>query len=242
MHPELARFGVEIEAVLPAETAHDQHTYAAKVLQKALGGERRGQSVFDDDGREWKVEHDGSLPAGGFEVVTPVLTPKDIPTVQRVAKALEQAGAESNGFLGAGLHVHVSHPTQRQRLPAIAREAGRLDESISRHPGRGTYAEPIPQDFLDSLSPDMADYEVLERWYAIHGEPVPDGPDVDKRSITRYHGVNLHALPYQETIEVRAFDGTLDPERIKQAILQSLKMITTRVYKNGRKRRKRGRR
>lgn len=246
MQGDLAAFGVEIEAVMPPTTASTGYVqdYVARELAKKLGWahESYPPRVFDEKGREWKVEHDGSLASGGFELVTPVLSPGDIGLVQHVAKALQSMGARSGPQYGAGLHVHVSHPTQRKRLAAIAREAKRLDERTPRHPSRLSYADHIPERFFDRVTPGMDDEEVLKLWYSSQGVDMPDPHDVDKASPARYRAVNFHALPYMETIEVRAFDGTLDPEKIKSAVMEALKLITTRAYENGRRRRKRRRR
>jgi len=160
--------------------------------------------------------------------------------VQRVVRAVAEEGAMSSGAINAGLHVHVSHPTQKQRAAAIVQAAADLDAKIERHPHRAEeWAKHLPEAFVRSIEPGMSEEDILQLWYASQNEVYPR--TFYKQSPTRYHGVNLHALPYMGTYEVRAFDGTLDPDVIKRAILQSAKMVTTRMYKNNRRRARRRR-
>lgn len=239
------RFGVEMEMVFPEERATPREDIAFAVA-RALGVAPKAPTggdtwvIIDRKGKKWKVVSDLSLGENGAEVVTPVLGLWEIEDVQRVVRAVAEEGAMSSGAINAGLHVHVSHPTQKQRAAAIVQAAADLDAKIERHPHRAEeWAKHLPEAFVRSIEPGMSEEDILQLWYASQNEVYPR--TFYKQSPTRYHGVNLHALPYMGTYEVRAFDGTLDPDVIKRAILQSAKMVTTRMYKNNRRRARRRR-
>ena len=71
----------------------------------------RTWSAFDADGREWKFSRDASIQGPDeekCEMVTPILTWDDIPTLQELLRRLRKAGAVSNPSVGAGVHIHVA--------------------------------------------------------------------------------------------------------------------------------------
>lgn len=254
LSPQHARFGVELEVVHATEWGDKSLQAAIQAVEQAVGGthvqtapyartqSRAGELVLDKAGREWKVVADNSLPSGGWEIVTPVLAMRDIATVQRLAEKLRQAGFLAEPYLDTGLHVHTSHPSMGSRLPAIAREAARLDASVRRAEKRTKeWAKHLPEQFTERLHAGMSERDVIELWYeTASDEPPPEHPI--RRHPSRYHGVNFHAYPYMGTIETRAWDGTLDPDAIRRAIVDSVKMTLARLFKNARTPRARVRR
>lgn len=64
-------------------------------------------SAWDTQGREWKFQKDVSI-AGSesekCELVTPILTYKDIETLQELIRQLRHAGAKSDASRGCGVH------------------------------------------------------------------------------------------------------------------------------------------
>ena len=84
---------------------------AVRALERLFGTRSRYVGTYLDawavpmpDGREWKVENDGSL-CHGCETVSPVLTLADMDAVQNVVRALRHAGAKARS--SCGLHIHV---------------------------------------------------------------------------------------------------------------------------------------
>ena len=67
-------------------------------------------SAWDAQGREWKFQRDVSI-AGcdseKCELVTPILTYKDIETLQELLRQLRHAGAKSDATRGCGVHIHI---------------------------------------------------------------------------------------------------------------------------------------
>ena len=57
------------------------------------------------DGRRWTVERDGSVTDPSAEVVSPVCRWEDIEMVQKVVRALRNAGAKVDE--SCGIHIHV---------------------------------------------------------------------------------------------------------------------------------------
>lgn len=248
-----ARFGVELEVFFTDPATRDPLLEAAWAVRHVVGQKGSGQPFEqretedvhksiawkDRDGRDWRVQTDLSLGEFGAEIVSPVLSLRELPDVEKVARQLSEEGAVSSADNNAGLHVHVSHPTQSERIVPIVQAAAQLDAAVERSPHRAQeWAKPFPKELLPKLKAGMSEEQVLREWYASVGEVYPRR--FYKQHASRYHGINLHALPYMGTFEVRAFDGTLDPGTIRQAVLSSIKMVTTRMYKNrSRKRRRR---
>lgn len=67
-------------------------------------------SAWDAQGREWKFQKDVSIAgddAHKCEMVTPILTYEDIPTLQDIIRILRKAGAKSDASRGCGVHIHI---------------------------------------------------------------------------------------------------------------------------------------
>ena len=81
---------------------------ATEIVARHFGVERRCTSVTEH-GRTWVVKRDGSVRTenGGdsCELVSPILTWDDIPTLQEIVRELRAAGAKVNW--SCGLHVHI---------------------------------------------------------------------------------------------------------------------------------------
>ncbi|MEN6358295.1 MAG: amidoligase family protein [Armatimonadota bacterium] len=101
------KFGVEIETTGKSRGA------VAKGIQSVVGGtiEHTGQpaaydphTVTDPNSRQWKVVADASLsdaPANlRAEIVTPILTYRDIPVLQDVVRAVRRTGAQATQTCG----------------------------------------------------------------------------------------------------------------------------------------------
>ena len=67
-------------------------------------------SAWDGEGREWKFQKDVSIAGPDSEkceMVTPILTYKDIETLQELIRRLRKAGAKSDATRGCGVHIHI---------------------------------------------------------------------------------------------------------------------------------------
>ena len=78
-------------------------------------------SAWDESGREWKFQKDVSIAGPDSEkceLVTPILTYKDMETLQELIRRLRKAGAKSDATRGCGVHIHIGangHTAQNLR-------------------------------------------------------------------------------------------------------------------------------
>ena len=105
---------------------------ASQVAADFLGGESRYLGTYyktyaatDAQGREWKFTFDGSIDPQKrehgekvdadatykTEMVSPICTYEDIPTIQELVRQLRHKGAFSNN--SCGIHIHVDHFTSK---------------------------------------------------------------------------------------------------------------------------------
>lgn len=107
-------FGVEIEG------NNITRQKAAKVAAEFFGtgryeytASRNGYmtwSAWDAEGREWKFQRDVSIDGPDeqkCEMVTPILTNKDMELLQNLVRTLRKAGMKSDATRGCGVHIHI---------------------------------------------------------------------------------------------------------------------------------------
>ena len=233
------RFGVEIETVRRARKR------VAEAVQSVVGGNvthpgRPGVfdpwEVVDDRGRTWKVVSDGSLshvPSHlRAEVVTPVLSYADIPTLQEVVRSVRKCGASVDTHCGIHVHVEASCFDGRT-LGNLAKIVYKQEPLILAALGvsedrQRTYTRPVRDDLIRQIErrrPRTRD-ELNRIWYGYHNRHPQhfDG--------TRYHGVNLHNVWYRGTVEFRWFEATLHAGKVK-AYIQLVLAVATKAL-NGR--------
>lgn len=223
------RFGVEIE------TVGITRQKAAQAVQSIVGGTVAHAGVpapydpwevADPRGRTWRVVADASLndyPASHrAEVVTPILEYCDIDELQRVVRALREAGAKATAT--CGVHVHVgaenhSAATLANLLKLVAAHERHLVEALGVNADRrARYSRDVEEEVLRRVCarrPRTMD-ELNRAWY---GAPTPNP---GRTHYSRYHGVNLNALWCHGTVEFRLFNGTLHAGKIKTYIQLSL--------------------
>ena len=232
-------FGVEIE------TVRRTRKRVAEAIQSVVGGSithpgRPGffdpWEVADTQGRTWKVVSDGSLshvPSHlRAEVVTPVLAYGDIPTLQEVIRAVRKCGAKVDTH--CGIHVHVdARRFDGRTLGNLAKTVYKQEPLILAALGvtenrQQTYTRPVRDDLIRDIErhrPWTTD-ELNRIWYGYHNRH-PQHFDS-----TRYHGVNLHNVWYQGTVEFRWFEATLHAGKVK-AYIQLVLAVATKAL-NGR--------
>jgi len=220
-------FGIEIEMTAP------HHRMIAELMYQVLGDSlehvERGLA-FDlwhlhaADERVWSVEPDASLGIDReqqAEIVSPILTKRDIPTLRKLARLLQTSGLEING--NCAIHIHLG--ADAFDLPAILRlidyvreHEARIEAGLGVTPERrARYCQSLDENFLarlDAHTPTTFD-ELNTAWYGSFT------PSPDRYDETRYHGLNLNALWTHGPprfggigIELRWFPATLDADRL----------------------------
>ena len=223
------RYGVEIEVCSQTRET------VAHAVQSVVGGTVRhiGGTPYDawgvtaPDGREWRVVADSSLSAypqeQRAEVVTPILTWEDLPTVQEIVRALRRAHCIVNGQ--AGLHVHVGSEFFTGKTLAILAKQVYANEELIFHAfavseeRKARYTKPLDPAFITRLvrrKPATRD-AFFQCWYGTR-----------QYTPTRYHQsryavVNFNSTALRDTIEFRSYTPEgLHAGKIKAAIVFSL--------------------
>ena len=180
-------------------------------------------SAWDGQGREWKFQKDASINGPDdqkCELVTPILTYEDIPTLQELCRQMRHAGAKSDATRGCGIHIHIGangHTPQTLRNLAnimashesLIAEALKLDEGRIRQ-----YCRMVDPRFLERLNrrkpKTMA--KLAEIWYDSQNANYGRNHHYND---SRYHMLNYHATFTKGTIEFRLFQFDR-PENGKQ--------------------------
>lgn len=224
------KFGIEIE--MTGITRSD----AARVIANHLGGQSNytgggygTYKVQDTQGRTWKLVSDSSIrterTGGGtagreyeVELVSPICTYSDIPTIQEIVRKLKANGAKVNG--SCGIHIHIdaaTHTAQslKNLSNIMASKESLLFKSLKVKSNReNSYCQKVDKDFIERLNKQRkADKGTIQRlWY--NGS---DGSCHHYHS-SRYHALNLHSVWQKGTVEFRCFNSTLHAGKIKAYI------------------------
>lgn len=159
------------------------------------------------------------------EVVSPILSYDDIPSLQELIRTLRKAGAFANS--SCGIHIHVgaerfTPKTLRNLVNVFYSKEDLIYRALRINPGREhRYCRKTNERFLKELNKKrpatMAKFADL--WYM----EAPCGRNMHYNS-SRYHGLNLHATFTKGTVEFRLFNGTLHAGEIKAYIQFCLAM------------------
>ncbi len=142
-------------------------------------------SAWDSEGREWKFQKDVSIAGPDnekCEMVTPILTYKDMETLQELIRRLRKAGAKSDATRGCGVHIHIGakgHTAQSLR---------NLANIMASHESLLASALNLDRNRMSRYCSQHANY----------------GRDQHYND-SRYHMLNLHATFTKGTIEFRLF-------------------------------------
>lgn len=170
-------------------------------------------SAWDGEGREWKFQKDVSIAGPDSEkceMVTPILTYKDIETLQELIRRLRRAGAKSDATRGCGVHIHIGakgHTPQSLRNLAniMASHESLLASALNLDRSRmNRYCRTVSKDFLLELNRKKAKTmaALADTWY---GSQNADYGRSAHYNESRYHMLNLHATFTKGTIEFRLF-------------------------------------
>lgn len=171
-------------------------------------------SAWDEQGREWKFQRDGSIIAQNdtykCELVTPILTYADIPALQELVRILRKNKAQSSADFGCGVHIHIGangHTPQTLRNLAniMASHESLLIEALDIDHYRTTrYCRTVDPAFLEAVNKKkpktMAEF--ADTWYKSQNA---DCGRHAHYNASRYHQLNYHATFTKGTIEFRLF-------------------------------------
>ena len=170
-------------------------------------------SAWDQEGREWKFQKDVSIAGPDSEkceLVTPILTYADIPTLQELVRILRKNKAVSNSDIGAGVHIHIGangHNAKSLRNLAnlMASHESLLAEALDIASHRiSQYCKLVDRNFLSQVNrkkpTTMAG--LADIWYKSQGAEYGRSNHYNS---SRYHMLNYHATFTKGTIEFRLF-------------------------------------
>lgn len=190
-------------------------------------------TAYDQSGREWNFARDVSIHGADSEkceLVTPILTYEDMPTLQELVRMLRRAGAKSDASRGCGVHIHIGLKAQdgtehtpktvKNLLNLMASHEDLITEVVEiTDPNRiGHYCKVVSHRFLteaNKLTGQRLTWENLAKaWY---GQENFGWEMSQHYSDTRYRMLNLHPTMQwtngershrshaKPTIEFRAF-------------------------------------
>ncbi len=230
-------FGIEIE------TIPQTRERIANAIQSIVGGrvEHIGipycydpWHVTDTRGRIWKVVADSSLNAPKelqAEVVSPILHYEDIEELQEVVRALRHAGAKVD--FSTAIHLHIgAAPFNAKALCNLVKMVHKQEDLLYHALGvsearRNRWCKEIDEEFLHKIEKQRpTSLEQLNKaWYGYHNtEPA-------HYDLTRYKMINLHNVWYRQTVEFRAFEGTLHAGKVK-AYIQLVLAISSKALQS----------
>ena len=220
-------FGVEVETVgMKREQAAKLVAAMFGTTAYYAGGGYDTWECKDMEGRVWKFMSDGSLntvngAVKGCEVVTPVLTYKDLETLQQVVRLLRVVGAKADGSCGIHVHVGADKHTPQSMTNLMKMFIGKEDTiykglKISRERTR-RFTKKVDSELVQRLANGErpGTFEAWKRlWYSAHGEMTSAANN--HYDYSRYHGLNYHAFFNKgKTVEFRLFNGSMHAGKIK---------------------------
>jgi hypothetical protein len=225
---EKQTFGIEIEmnsAPFDKVAAALISAVGGRIGEKVDSRGRRRKGVFDEYNRFWAVVPDSSI--GGIdtnELVSPVLKWEDLEVVQKIVRALREAGCKSRSADKCGIHIHVGKQEFSPRavvnlINIIATRQKLIYKALVVDSQRVSYCKELGETFISLVeSKKPRDFESLrELWY----RAFPDSNRLESAHYhgSRYQGLNLHSLFSGDTVEFRLFNGTLHAGLIRTYIL-----------------------
>ena len=204
---------------------------AKAVARNVLGGRavELGGSYAEWRVGDWFFRRDGSLeggPDGSVEVVTPPLRYEDLPVLQQVVECLRESGAATPASTSQHVHIGTGGWTWGQRAAFAkiwARQEPLVLAAVQTLPSRlEHFTRPMEGRFLEALNAlqgGVTSERLNRAWF---GEYNPNPRHYDSE---RYHALNLNNLWRDSgTIEIRAFNGTADPDEVRAHIVLCLAM------------------
>lgn len=237
-------FGVEIELTgITRRKAAETIAEYYGTTSSFLGTSYNTYGAKDSQGRIWKAMYDGSIQPTrkengrqvvasrdySCEIVTPILTYKDIEDLQKIVRLLVSKGAVTNA--SCGIHVHVDgkrhSPESLTRLINFA--CGRQDlfyEALGIEERANRWCKKVSRNLLLAMKADAekSKHSMEAIWYSRANDNYTGGIDHAHYNPTRYHGINLHSFFTKGTVEFRLFNGTTHAGKIKAYVQFCLAM------------------
>lgn len=229
------RFGIEVEMTgLTREEAAEvvaRELWAESLVH--MGGSYDAYHILDPQGRTWKIVSDSSIEAQKLkgntrhyasseyrvELVSPILTYKDIEPLQEIIRGLREAGGLVNS--SCGIHIHVDAAphtpnTLKNLVNLVASKEDLLYKALQIDYDRIKYCKKLNEQLIQTINkkkPTTLD-QLADIWYQGYGQQ-----DRNRHyHQSRYHGLNLHSTFTKGTIEFRLFNSTLHAGKIKAYI------------------------
>ncbi len=223
---------------------------ASQIAAEFLGGVSTYEGTYyktyaatDSQNRKWKFTYDGSIQCQvkehgrvveackdySTEMVSPICSYADIPTIQELVRQLRHKGAFANDSCGIHIHVDASPfdaRTLRNLTNIMYSKEDLIYKALQVDVAREyRYCKKTEQRFLDELNRRKPrNMEQLERiWY--NG----DSRSWDHYDSTRYHCVNLHSVFSKGTVEFRLFNSTVNHAGKIKAYIQLCLAITAQA-------------
>lgn len=229
------RFGIEIEmtGLTRAEAAEvvARELWAESLVH--MGGSYDAYHILDPEGRTWKIVSDSSIEAQKMydktrlfanteyrvELVSPILTYKDIEPLQEIIRELREAGAITNSTCGIHIHIDAAPHTPntlKNLVNLVASKEDLLYKALQIDYDRIKYCKKLNEQLIQTINkkkPKTLD-ELANIWYQGYGAQ----DRIRHYHQSRYHGLNLHSTFTKGTIEFRLFNSTTHAGKIKAYI------------------------
>jgi hypothetical protein len=195
-------FGVELEVIFRGS----QQALADAI--NAAGVACEAQYYNHNVCRVWKVVSDASV-AGGWEVVSPVLTADRFDEVAKVCEALKAVGATVD--VTCGMHVHVGvqgflTETQiRNLVKMFVIYEGAMDTMVPASRRNSRWAQGFTTKSLTSVNDAIRRINAAGSLREVYSAICRNG---------RYHKLNLDSYWRQGTVEFRQHSGTIEAEKV----------------------------
>jgi hypothetical protein len=238
----MTTFGIELEIVNDGRYTREQ--IAAAIRANGVNCHAEGYS--HNTPRGWKIVTDGSVSGSngvnGFEIVSPILDPRNgtgcYDQIMAVCNALNSLGIKVNKSCGFHVHLHVANMTPKAVAAFCARYIRNehfIDQSMpkSRRASENRYtrsniAVHVPTDpaaYMTAVNNTIARLRTVTTFDDLRTK-LHNGQD-------RYVKLNMHAFSRQGTIEVRHGAGTTNAEKVcmwVRFLLSLLAMSQTSPY------------
>lgn len=221
-------FGIELEFVGGDANAIARALYDLGIVSDP---QRLGYHARQTDKTKWKVERDGSVSDGpcGGEIVSPILkdTPETWRQIEVICEVVKRHGGRVDHRCGGHVHVGMNKlDTARQRWRRFFKIVENYEQCFYRVAGGDLgrvrsnadgYANPFSDRAAESARMRLRmdendDVKIMAR-------EVSNGD--------RYYGINLTniATGRAPTVEMRYFNGSLNPKQIQANIKLSVGII-----------------
>lgn len=243
-------FGVEIEMTgIKREVAANVAAVILNGTVEYIGGGYNTWICRDEHGRKWSFQSDCSIydvdehgnsrghrSDYSCEMGTPALVyDKDMELLQDVVRALKNAGAVTGAQFGCGFHIHVSGKghtakTLKNFINLVYAQDVMCYKALNINPSRESqWCKKLSGTVVEAFKNVKTIEQAADAWYKTLNPYDSPSNRLQHYNSTRYHFLNLHRyfMTYgrpDNTIEIRAFDGTLHAGKIRAYVLFVLSM------------------